>query len=41
MDYIDDRNTYAEEIINISDSIITYDLIKKTRESKELIESAN
>ena len=41
MDYIDDRNTYAEEIINISDSIITYDLIKKTMESKELIESAN
>ena len=41
MDYIDDRNAYAEEIINISDSIITYDLIKKTRESKELIESAN
>lgn len=41
MQYIEERNAYAEEVINISDSIITYDLIKKTRESKELIESAN
>ena len=39
--YIDERNEYAEEVIKISNSIITYDLIKKTRESEELINSAN
>lgn len=41
MEYIEKGNAYADELISISDSIITYDLIKKTRESSELINGKN
>lgn len=37
LDYIESGNKYAEEIISISNSIITYDLIKKTKEVSEMI----
>ncbi len=37
MDYIESGNKYAEEVISISNSIITYDLIKKTKESDNII----
>lgn len=39
MDYIEKGNEYAEKIISISNSIITYDLIKKTEESDQLIKT--
>ncbi len=34
-DYIDECNRYAEELLNASNSTIVFDLIKKTRETKE------
>ena len=40
-DYISDYSEYAETVISISDSIITYDLIKRTAESEELLEQYN
>ena len=39
MDYIEKGNEYAEKIISISNSIITYDLIKKTEETDQLIKT--
>lgn len=36
VDYINKYNQIADESISISDSIIVYDLIRKTKESKEL-----
>lgn len=36
VDYINKYNKIADESISISDSIIVYDLIRKTKESKEL-----
>lgn len=36
IDYIEKYNKYSEELISISNDIIVYDMIKKTRESLEL-----
>ena len=36
VDYINYYNKIADEVISVSDSIIVYDLIRKTNESKEL-----
>lgn len=36
-DYIDKNNEYAEKIIKISNDIIIYDLIKRTKEDEEII----
>lgn len=33
--YIEECNTYAEKLLNVSNATIVYDLIKKTRETKE------
>lgn len=41
LDYIEKANEYAEKVISISNSIITYDLIKKTKETDDLINSVN
>lgn len=41
VDYINHYNEYAENIISISDSIIVYDLIKKTTESEDLLKKYN
>lgn len=37
VEYIEKYNKIAEDAISVSDSIIVYDLIKKTNESKELL----
>ena len=37
VDYINHYNEIADEVVSISDSIIVYDLIRKTRELEELI----
>ena len=37
LDYINNGNEKANEAISISDSIITYDLIKKTKESESIV----
>ena len=36
-EYIEERKKYAEEVIEISNSIITYDLIKRTKETEDII----
>lgn len=36
-EYIEQNKAYAEKVIEISNSIITYDLIKKTQETDELV----
>lgn len=36
-EYIDKNNEYAEKVIDISNDIIIYDLIKKTKENDELL----
>lgn len=41
VDYIEKYNQYAENIISISDSIIIYDLIKKTSETESLLKKYN
>lgn len=38
VDEINQNNLYAEKILNISNSIIVYDMIKKTNETQELID---
>lgn len=38
-DYLENYSKYAEKIISISNGIITYDLIKKINEEKELLNS--
>ncbi len=38
IDYIEQRNKLADEILTISDSIIVYDLIKKTTETEKVME---
>lgn len=38
VDEITKNNLYAEKILNISNSIIVYDMIKKTNETQELID---
>ncbi len=37
IDYIQKYTTFAEQAISVSDSIIVYDLIRKTKEAKELL----
>lgn len=37
-DYIENNNKYAEKLISISNDIIVYDLIKRTREEAEILE---
>lgn len=37
MEYIDKWNKHADDVIGISNSIIVYDLIKRTRETSELV----
>jgi lipoteichoic acid synthase len=37
-DYIEKYSTHAQEVVSISNSIIVYDLIGKSLETKELIE---
>lgn len=41
IDYIKSYNDYSEEILSISDSIIVYDLIRKTNETNKLIQEYN
>lgn len=36
-EYIEENKKYAEEVIEISNAIITYDLIKKTKETEDII----
>lgn len=36
-EYIEKNKKYAEEVIEISNAIITYDLIKKTKETEDII----
>ena len=38
MDEINANNEYAEKIIDISNSIIVYDMIKKTNETQTLLD---
>lgn len=40
-DYIQEKDKYAEKILAISNSIIVYDLIKKTNETKNLVKEGN
>lgn len=37
-DYIENNNKYAEKLVSISNDIIVYDLIKRTREEAEILE---
>ena len=37
-DYISKYNKFAQEAISVSDKIIVYDLIKKTKETNDLLE---
>ena len=41
IDYVNHYNEYAENIISVSDSIIIYDLIKKTSETDNLLKKYN
>lgn len=41
IDYVNHYNEYAENIISVSDSIIIYDLIKKTSETENLLKKYN
>ena len=41
LDYIEKYNEYSEQIISISNSIIAYDMIKKTEESENLVNTVN
>ena len=36
-DYIDKNNEYAEKLIKVSNDIIIYDLIKRTKEDENII----
>lgn len=38
VEYIQKYNQYTEELLSVSDSIIVYDLIKKTNETEKLLE---
>lgn len=38
VDYINEKNEYAQELLSVSDSIIVYDLIKKSKETQELVD---
>ncbi len=40
-DYINHYNEHAENVISVSDSIIIYDLIKKTTEAEDLLKEYN
>ena len=31
MDYIDEKNQYSEELLNISDNIIVFDLLNESK----------
>lgn len=39
-EYIQDCNTYADNLLNVSNDIIVFDLIKRERESSELLEES-
>ncbi len=41
VEYIEERNKLAEEVLTISDSIIVYDLIKKVNETEEVMKEIN
>lgn len=38
VDYINEKNEYTQELLSVSDSIIVYDLIKKSKETQKLVE---
>lgn len=38
VDYIKEKSEYSQKVLSVSDSIIVYDLIKKTNESKKLVD---
>lgn len=38
VDYINEKNAYTQELLSVSDSIIVYDLIKKSKETQKLVE---
>lgn len=38
IDYIQEKNNYAQEILSVSNNIIVYDLIKKSSETKKIVE---
>ena len=41
IDYIEKYNQMSEEVLNVSDSIIVYDLIKKQDEAKKIVDDYN
>ena len=41
IDYIEKYNQMSEELLNVSDSIIVYDLIKKQDEAKKIVDDYN
>ena len=41
VEYIEEKNKYSQEVLSVSDSIIVYDLIKKSNDTQKLVNEYN